>query len=60
MTTHMGPYETMGATTYPELQAPMAAEGLDPSSGPWEVYLTGPGNEAEPAPWRTRIVRPVR
>lgn len=60
LTTHVGPYETMGATTYPELPAWMAAEGLEPASGSWEVYLTGPTNEPDPATWRTRIVWPVR
>lgn len=59
-TTHVGPYEAMGATTYPELQSWMAAEGLEPASGPWEIYLSDPESEPDPATWRTRVVWPVR
>ncbi len=55
---HIGPYETMEAT-YVELQSWMAEQGLHPSPGMWECYLSDPETEPDPASWRTKIVWPV-
>ena len=55
---HIGPYDTM-ETTYAEIAAWMAAQGLRPGPVMWESYLTDPGNEPDPATWRTLIVWPT-
>lgn len=55
---HVGPYETM-ERTYTELQAWMAAQGVEPAAGMWECYLSDPQSEPDPAQWRTRIVWPI-
>ena len=57
-TIHVGPYDTM-SRTYASLRDWMAAEGLTPGGTMWEVYLTDPDTEPDPATWRTRIVWPV-
>ena len=59
MTTHFGPYDTM-EETYALMRSWMADHGYEPSPGLWEVYLTGPDDEPDPARWRTRIVWPVK
>lgn len=55
---HVGPYDTL-RETYAALETWMSDEGLTPSEGPWEVYLTDPGEVPDPAEWRTQIVWPV-
>lgn len=55
---HIGPYDTL-RETYAALEAWMSGEGLTPREGPWEVYLTDPGEVPDPAQWRTQIVWPV-
>jgi effector-binding domain-containing protein len=57
-TTHVGPYETM-ETTYNQLQSWMAEQGLQPSVGMWECYLSDPQVEPDPAKWQTRIIWPI-
>ena len=58
-TTHVGPYDTM-EETYERMRTWMADHGYEPSPGMWEVYLTDPEDEPDPARWRTRIVWPVK
>jgi effector-binding domain-containing protein len=57
-TVHSGRYEVLGAT-YGELTAWMVGAGLVAAPVMWEEYLAGPGNEPDPARWRTRIVFPI-
>ena len=33
-------------------------QGLEPSGGPWESYLTDPGSTPDPADWRTEVCLP--
>ena len=55
---HVGPYDTMDQT-YADLESWMAGQGLRPSAGMWECYLSDPEVEPDPATWRTLIVCPL-
>lgn len=57
-TTHVGPYETM-RETYDKVLAFIREQGLTPSNDMWEVYLSDPQTEPDPATWRTQIYWPV-
>ena len=57
-TMHVGPYDTL-ADTYGELLAWAADEGLTLAEGMWEVYLSDPDAEPDPATWRTDVFWPV-
>ncbi len=58
VTVHSGPYERLEAT-YGQLTGWTVGAGLVAAPVMWEEYLTGPGNEPDPARWRTRIVFPL-
>jgi effector-binding domain-containing protein len=55
---HVGPYDTL-PQTYEEVGAYMNERGLSPSSDMWEVYLSDPEREPDPATWRTQVFWPV-
>ncbi|TAH35198.1 MAG: hypothetical protein EYC70_13245 [Planctomycetota bacterium] len=55
---HVGPYEEL-SRTHELLAQWVAAEGLTPQGGPWEVYWTDPGLERDPAKWRTELFQQV-
>ena len=56
--THLGPYDEL-PQTYEEIIAYMKEQGLTPSSDMWEVYLSDPEQEPDPATWRTQIFWPA-
>ena len=56
---HVGPYDEMAAA-YEALASWVARHGGEPSGAPWEVYLTDPSREPDPATWRTEIIQPYR
>ena len=56
--THVGPYDTL-PQTYEAVVAFMKEQGLTPSSDMWEVYLSDPEQEPDPATWRTQIFWPA-
>ena len=58
VTTHVGPYDQLGEA-WSNLTNWMAREGLEPAGAPWEVYVTDPGDEPDPAKWRTDIFFPI-
>ena len=55
---HVGPYDTLHQT-YSDMQAWIVSQGRRPSSFMWEVYLTDPQMDPDPAKWRTEIYLPV-
>jgi AraC family transcriptional regulator len=55
---HIGPYSTMTAT-YDRMRAWILEHSLIPTMPMWEVYLTDPGTDPDPATWRTEICWPV-
>jgi effector-binding domain-containing protein len=57
-TLHIGPFDAMQAA-YQALDSWIRANGRVPGEGPWEVYLTDPQSEPDPARWRTEIYWPI-
>lgn len=55
---HVGPYETLGET-YDDVLAWMKDEGVEPADAMWEVYLSDPSAQPDPATWRTKVCWPV-
>jgi AraC family transcriptional regulator len=55
---HAGPYEDLGET-YAALERWIEANGLRTTGAPWEAYLTDPGEQPDPADWRTEVCWPV-
>ena len=61
VTVHHGSYDSL-VTTYDGLAAWIASEkpgGSLAGDGPWEVYLTDPGQTPDPAEWLTEVVWPL-
>ncbi len=56
---HIGPYETM-EQTYEALVAWIERRGGAPVGDAWEIYLSDPRMEPDPATWRTEILQPYR
>jgi AraC family transcriptional regulator len=56
---HVGPYETL-AETYTALHVWLQTQARTPAGPPYEIYWTDPGEEPDPAKWRTEIRQPVR
>jgi effector-binding domain-containing protein len=58
-TMHVGPYDTM-EPAYAALASWVAEHDGEPRGDAWEVYLSDPVEEPDPAIWRTEIVQPYR
>lgn len=56
---HRGPYETLTAT-YDAIGNWIERTDRHPNGGPWEIYLTDPGTEPDPASWLTQIIWPLK
>ncbi|HEX5332679.1 MAG TPA: GyrI-like domain-containing protein [Cellulomonas sp.] len=56
---HTGSYDSL-PTTYAEVTAFIAEQGLTPEGEMWEEYLVGPDTEPDPSRWQTRVVFPAR
>ena len=55
---HVGPYDTIGGT-YERLLGWVSEQGREPSGAMWEVYMTDPHAEPDPAKWRTLVCIPL-
>lgn len=55
---HAGPYESL-SQTYDAVESWIRSSGRTPTGGPWEIYLTDPSSEPNPAKWLTEILWPV-
>jgi effector-binding domain-containing protein len=57
-TVYHGPYEGL-AGAWPKLDAWVASQGRRAAPWLWEVYLTDPSANPDPATWRTELNRPL-
>jgi effector-binding domain-containing protein len=57
-TVYQGPYEGLG-DGWGEFMRWIEAEGLSAAPDLWEVYVKGPESGADPAAWRTELIRPL-
>jgi effector-binding domain-containing protein len=57
-TVHHGPYQGL-AGAWEEFEAWIAAQGRTSGPSLWEVYLTDPQKNPDPATWRTELNRPL-
>jgi AraC family transcriptional regulator len=55
---HIGPYDKLGEAHW-ALRHWVEQEGLTPVGGPWEVYVTDPGQEPDPQRWKTQLFQPI-
>lgn len=55
---HTGPYEQL-REAHTAVERWLAEQALKPASDPWEVYLTDPGQEPDPAKWQTEVIWPT-
>lgn len=56
---YLGPYEEIGPA-YEAVQSWCAEHGREIAGPPWEVYLSDPQEEPDPAKWRTDVCFPLR
>ena len=56
--THVGPYDGLEAA-HQALRQWLADQGRTADGGPWEVYLTDPGENPDSSTWRTLVVQPL-
>lgn len=55
---HVGPYDKI-SETYAAMEAWMKEHGHAPASSMWEIYLTDPQVEKDPAKYETRLYWPL-
>ncbi len=55
---HHGSYDELGSS-WQQLERWMRAQGLEPANSFWEVYVTEPTPEMDPADLRTELIWPV-
>jgi AraC family transcriptional regulator len=55
---HVGPYDQL-AETGQAVARYLADQGRKASGSMWESYLTDPGQEPDPAKWRTEVCYPL-
>ena len=56
-TVHVGPYDQM-EPAYQALDSWVRGHGGEPAGDAWEVYLSDPASQPDPAAWRTGVVQP--
>lgn len=56
---HLGKYDDL-ASTHLVLSRWVAEQGLEADGPAWEVYVTDPGLEPDPAKWRTDVYLPLK
>jgi effector-binding domain-containing protein len=59
VTVHVGPYDAI-EPAYTALRNWTQEQGHEPAGDAWEVYLTDPDAEPDPATWRTEVIQPYR
>lgn len=58
VTIHVGPYDQV-AEAYERIERFAAEHSLTTAPDPWEVYLTDPSTNHDPATWLTEVVVPL-
>lgn len=58
VTTHVGPYDTIGQV-HDAMDAFLHGRGGEHGGPPREVYLSGPGDEPDSSRWRTEVIYPI-
>jgi AraC family transcriptional regulator len=58
MTTHVGPYEQLGAA-HAAVQIWIEDNHGQPGGAPWELYVSDPANHPDPKDWKTEIYWPL-
>ena len=58
VTIHAGPYAKLPEAVT-ALGEWIAGQGLTPAGGPWESYITDPGEYPDPKDWKTEVFWPV-
>lgn len=56
---HVGAYDSLGQT-HAAIERWIADHGHAVVGAPWEVYVTDPGEQPNPADWRTEVLYPIR
>ena len=57
-TIHKGPYEGL-QDAYAALDRWISESAVEATGAPWEIYLTDPGEVADPAEWLTEVSFPI-
>jgi effector-binding domain-containing protein len=57
---HTGSYETLGATYAAMRRWLEANPAQEANGGPWELYITDPSDEPDPAKWMTEVIFPLK
>lgn len=56
---HAGLFDQL-PETYAAIEKWMAANGMRSAGAPWESYVTDPGQQPDPADWRTEVYWPIQ
>ena len=57
-TWHVGPYDQLAAA-HNALSGWFAEQKKTPNGGPWETYVTDPGQEPDPSRWKTQVFQAI-
>ncbi len=57
-TLHVGPYDQL-TKTHTAVMAWIRDNGKEHAGAPWELYITDPGENPDPATWKTEIYWPI-
>lgn len=58
VTMHVGPYDKLG-DAHQALAEWAKANGKSVSGGPWEIYVSDPSQQPDPAKWETKVFLPL-
>lgn len=58
VTTHEGAYDSL-QEAHVALEQWAEGQGRAAAGGPWEIYVTDPGDHPDPADWRTEVCLPL-
>jgi effector-binding domain-containing protein len=59
VTTHIGPYDAM-RPVYEAITQWLSENDAVAAGAAWEVYITDPAEQPDPASWKTNVIQPYR